>query len=146
MQTAVMLHLPATVPSQCITALGYMRKFHHLLGRPSYGFGKEAEDTYFHLVEDLMKAARSARSSNLDPIDIPYTAGLEHVPCVPSWTVEQIRLLAAQELVDPWVAEKYWVRERIQDCDRVGKDLSRMQSSERSGDWYPDPTAPALVG
>ncbi|KAJ7825536.1 hypothetical protein B0H13DRAFT_1918599 [Mycena leptocephala] len=105
---------------ETIRTLVLMRKFHIFLGQPSYDLGNRNQDT--------------KRGSP----DIPYSRGLEHVPCVPSWSAEEILLLRAQETVDPWVGEKYWVRECVQDASRLGKDLARMLAQVEGVDWYPD--------
>jgi hypothetical protein len=52
--------------------------------------------------------------------------------------VDQILLLEAQEIVDPWVAERYWLRERVQDADRAGKDLSTLLTDVAGAEWFPE--------
>ncbi|KAJ7895847.1 hypothetical protein B0H13DRAFT_1885369 [Mycena leptocephala] len=105
---------------------------------PSYDLGNRNQDTLFRLLGDMLDSARSLRKDSEDPLDIPYSRDLEHVPCVPSWSAEEILLLCAQETVDPWVGEKYWVRECVQDASRLGKDLARMLAQVEGVDWYPD--------
>jgi hypothetical protein len=115
-----------------------MRKFHIFLGQPSYDLGNRNQDTLFRLLGDMLDSARSVCKDSEDPLDIPYSRGLEHVPCIPSWSADEILLLRAQETVDPWVGEKYWVRECVQDASRLGKDLARMLAQVEGVDWYPD--------
>ncbi|KAJ7817021.1 hypothetical protein B0H13DRAFT_2379988, partial [Mycena leptocephala] len=125
-------------PAGDIRTLVLMRKFHIFLGQPSYDLGNRNQDTLFRLLGDMLDSARSVRKDSEDPLDIPYSRGLEHVPCVPSWSANEILLLRAQETVDPWVGEKYWVRECIQDASQLGKDLARMLAQVEGVDWYPD--------
>ena len=126
------------VPSESITTFTLLWKFHALLGEPSYGTGVEFERILFEHAARMLGVARDARRCANDPLDIPISVGMSHIPCVPSWTVSQITLLRAQERVDPWIGEKYWLRERVQDANRAGKDLSDLISAVAVGDWYPD--------
>ncbi|KAJ6627305.1 hypothetical protein B0H10DRAFT_1941429 [Mycena sp. CBHHK59/15] len=64
-----------------------------------------------------LRLARSSRNKVSDPIDVPITLDLAPFSAVPSWTAEEIAILHAQEWVDPWIGEKYWLRERIQDTE-----------------------------
>ncbi|KAJ7765572.1 hypothetical protein B0H16DRAFT_1687240 [Mycena metata] len=80
---------------------------------------------------------RQRRLSYTDPIDIPPVHDLAHVPCVPSWTVEEIATLQEEEHNDPWVAEKYWLRERVEACNRAGKELSDVLADVAGAEWYP---------
>ncbi|KAJ7921290.1 hypothetical protein B0H13DRAFT_1866892 [Mycena leptocephala] len=126
------------IPPETIRTLILMRKFHIFLGQPSYDLGNRNQGTLFCLLGDMLNSARSLRKDSEDPLDIPYYRGLEHVPCVPSWSVDEILLLRAQEAVDPWVGEKYWVRECMQDASQLRKDLARMLVQVEGVDWYPD--------
>ncbi|KAJ6619575.1 hypothetical protein B0H10DRAFT_2216636 [Mycena sp. CBHHK59/15] len=64
-----------------------------------------------------LRLARSSWNKVSDPIDVPITLDLAPFSTVPSWTAEEIAILHAQERVDPWIGEKYWLRERIQDAE-----------------------------
>lgn len=115
-----------------------MQKFHMLLGQPSYGPNPGLDLHLLDLVDRMLKVARSARTKSSDPIDIPYSTVMAHVPCVPSWTVDQIKVMEAQENADPWIAERYWFSERVQEADRAGKDLANLLSNIVAADWYPE--------
>jgi hypothetical protein len=144
MQAATLTGQAVPVPPQAIRTLVLMRKFHIFLGFPSYDIGEHNHSVLFHLTDEMLGYARSLRRDGEDPTDIPYSCGLEHVPCVPSWSVEEIQLFRAQEAVDPWVGEKYWVRERVQDASRLGKDLSRMLAQVEALTGIP--TCPYMLG
>jgi hypothetical protein len=131
-------HIPLVIPAEAIRTLSLMQKFHNLLGNPAYGPYARQDEGRLALVDRMLKVARGDRSSSSDPIDIPYSSFMGHVPCVPSWTVDQILLLEAQEIVDPWVAERYWLRERVQDADRAGKDLSTLLTDVAGAEWFPE--------
>ncbi|KAJ7041598.1 hypothetical protein C8F04DRAFT_1177053 [Mycena alexandri] len=112
---------PMKFPSEAIRTLSLMQKFHCLLEEPSYALGPGLE-TIMH---------------GWDAIGIPPVRDLAHVPCVPSWTVEEITVFQKQEATNPWVAEEYWLRERVETCNRAGKELSNVLSSVAGAEWYP---------
>ncbi|KAJ7622783.1 hypothetical protein DFH06DRAFT_1143115 [Mycena polygramma] len=138
LESALNAATPLFVPPEAIRTLSLMQKFHMLLGQPSYGTGSGYEGVLLDMVNRMLKCARDSRSKTSDPIDIPYSSVMGHIPCVPSWTPEFIRVLEAQEIADPWIAERYWLRERVQDCDRVGKDLADLLADVAGGEWYPE--------
>ncbi|KAJ7602981.1 hypothetical protein DFH06DRAFT_1350703 [Mycena polygramma] len=138
LESALNAATPLFVPPEAIRTLSLMQKFHMLLGHPSYGTGSGYEGVLLDMVNRMLKCARDSRSKTSDPIDIPYSSVMGHIPCVPSWTPEFIRVLEAQEIADPWIAERYWLRERVQDCDRVGKDLADLLADVAGGEWYPE--------
>ncbi|KAJ7032240.1 hypothetical protein C8F04DRAFT_1262203 [Mycena alexandri] len=41
------------------------------------------------------------------------------------------------QATNPWVAEEYWLRERVETCNRAGKELSNVLSSVAGAEWYP---------
>ncbi|KAJ7813080.1 hypothetical protein B0H13DRAFT_1925768 [Mycena leptocephala] len=131
-------HVPLVIPAEAIRTLSLMQKFHCLLGNPAYGPNSLQDDERLILVDRVLKVAHEDCFSSSDPIDLPYSPFMSHVPCVPSWTADQVLLLKAQEIVDPWVAERYWLRERVQDADRVGKDLSTLLTEVTRGEWFPE--------
>ncbi|KAJ6482813.1 hypothetical protein C8R47DRAFT_1073412 [Mycena vitilis] len=138
LESALNAATPLFVPPEAIRTLSLMQKFHMLLGQPSYGTGSGYEGVLLDMVNRMLKCARDSRSKTSDLIDIPYSSVMGHIPCVPSWTPEFIRVLEAQEIADPWIAERYWLRERVQDCDRVGKDLADLLADVAGGEWYPE--------
>ena len=126
------------IPSEAITTLGLMGKFHEILGRPSYGGHPGYEKALFMWVARMLDNARSSRVDTTDAIDIGPTVSMGHVACVPSWTADTIETLQAEEVVDAWVGEKYWLMERSQDANRVSKDLaSFMIEVAHPPDWFP---------
>ncbi|KAJ6592942.1 hypothetical protein B0H19DRAFT_1055603 [Mycena capillaripes] len=137
MRISCLTHQPLFVPPEAIVTLGLMGKFHRLLGKRSYAIGDSNQAMLLRLVQEMRMSAHSARSSPSDPVDVPQSFGLEHLPCVPSWTVEEITLLRAQEEVDSWVGEKYLVREKVQDANRVQRDLEHLLADDNGYDWYP---------
>ncbi|KAJ6595927.1 hypothetical protein B0H10DRAFT_2232739 [Mycena sp. CBHHK59/15] len=114
---------PMSVPAECVISLSLMSKFHSLLGSPSYGMGPAYEGALLRRVQHCLWLARSSRNKVSDPINVPSTLDLALFSAVPSWTAEEIAILNAQERVDPWIGEKYWLRERIQDAEGMGKIL-----------------------
>ncbi|KAJ6614260.1 hypothetical protein B0H10DRAFT_1950774 [Mycena sp. CBHHK59/15] len=108
---------PMSVPVECVISLSLMSKFHSLLDSPSYGMGPAYEGALLRRVQHCLRLARSSRNKASDPIDVPITLDLAPFSAVPSWTAEEIAILHAQERVDPWIGEKYWLRERIQDAE-----------------------------
>ncbi|KAJ7015987.1 hypothetical protein C8F04DRAFT_1203975 [Mycena alexandri] len=115
---------PMKFPSEAIRTLSLMQKFHCLLEEPSYALGPGLETIMHGWVKLMIGSARQRRVSYSDAIDIPPVRDLAHVPCVPSWTVEEIAVFQKQEATNPWVAEEYWLRERVETCNRAGKELS----------------------
>lgn len=128
---------PISIPSEAIRTLCLMQKFHRTLGSPSYDLGPGLESIIHGWVSLMLGQARQRRLSLTDPIDIEAPKGLAHVPCVPSWTVNEIAVLQAAEAKDAWVAEKYWLRERVEACNRAGKELSNVLASVAGAEWYP---------
>lgn len=124
-------------PSEAIRTLLLMQKFHCLLEEPSYALGPGLETIMHGWVKLMIGSARQRRVSYSDAIDIPPVRDLAHVPCVPSWTVEEIAVFQKQEATNPWVAEEYWLRERVETCNRAGKELSNVLSSVAGAEWYP---------
>ncbi|KAJ6610388.1 hypothetical protein B0H10DRAFT_1953881 [Mycena sp. CBHHK59/15] len=108
---------PMSVPAECVISLSLMSKFHSILDSPSYGMGPAYEGALLRRVQHCLWLARSSRNKVSDPIDVPITLDLALFSAVPSWTAEEIAILHAQERVDPWIGEKYWLCERIQDAE-----------------------------
>ncbi|KAJ7752167.1 hypothetical protein B0H16DRAFT_1460134 [Mycena metata] len=115
---------PILFPTEAIRTLSLMQKFDGILGSPTYEVGPALQSIIMSWLKLMIGCVRQRRLSYTDPIDIPPVRDLAHVPCVPSWTVEEIATLQAEEHNDPWVAEKYWLRERVEACNRAGKELS----------------------
>ncbi|KAJ7017471.1 hypothetical protein C8F04DRAFT_1200483 [Mycena alexandri] len=103
---------PMKFPSEAIRTLSLMQKFHCLLEEPSYALGPGLETIMHGWVKLMIGSARQRRVSYSDAIDIPPVRDLAHVPCVPSWTVEEIAVFQKQEATNPWVAEEYWLHVR----------------------------------
>ncbi|KAJ7175541.1 hypothetical protein C8R46DRAFT_1030586 [Mycena filopes] len=125
-------------PPEAITTLCLMQKFHSLLGQPSYDIDPGLELMLHGWVTLMLGSARQNRLSYKNPIDIRTVPGLSHVLCIPSWTLEEITLMLAEEVMDPWLAEKYWVHEHIEACNRAGKDLSNVLADVADVEWYPN--------
>ncbi|KAJ7019815.1 hypothetical protein C8F04DRAFT_1275805 [Mycena alexandri] len=119
---------PMLFPCESIRTLCLMQKFHEILDNPAYELGPGLETIMLGWVKLMVGSARQRRLSHTDPIDIRPPRDLAHVPCVPSWTVEEIAVLQEEEGKDAWVAEKYWLRERVEACNRAGKELSDVLS------------------
>ncbi|KAJ7022859.1 hypothetical protein C8F04DRAFT_1194127 [Mycena alexandri] len=128
---------PMLFPCESIRTLCLMQKFHEILDNPAYELGPGLETIMLGWVKLMVGSARQRRLSHTDPIDIRPPRDLAHVPCVPSWTVEEIAGLQEEEAKDAWVAEKYWLRERVEACNRAGKELSDVLSDVAGAEWYP---------
>ncbi|KAJ7032692.1 hypothetical protein C8F04DRAFT_1184659 [Mycena alexandri] len=128
---------PMLFPCESIRTLCLMQKFHEILDNPAYELGPGLETIMLGWVKLMVGSARQRRLSHTDPIDIRPPRDLAHVPCVPSWTVEEIAVLQEEEGKDAWVAEKYWLRERVEACNRAGKELSDVLSDVAGAEWYP---------
>ncbi|KAJ7022697.1 hypothetical protein C8F04DRAFT_1194214 [Mycena alexandri] len=128
---------PMLFPCESIRTLCLMQKFHEILDNPAYELGPGLETIMLGWVKLMVGSARQRRLSHTDPIDIRPPRDLAHVPCVPSWTVEEIAVLQEEEAKDAWVAEKYWLRERVEACNRAGKELSDVLSDVAGAEWYP---------
>ncbi|KAJ7020782.1 hypothetical protein C8F04DRAFT_1196205 [Mycena alexandri] len=128
---------PMLFPCESIRTLCLMQKFHEILDNPAYELGPGLETIMLGWVKLMVGSARQHRLSHTDPIDIRPPRDLAHVPCVPSWTVEEIAVLQEEEAKDTWVAEKYWLRERVEACNRAGKELSDVLSDVAGAEWYP---------
>lgn len=128
---------PMLFPTEAIRTLSLMQKFDGILGSPMYEVGPALQSIIMSWLKLMIGCARQRRLSYTDPIDIPPVRDLAHVPCVPSWTVEEIATLQEEEHNDPWVAEKYWLRERVEACNRAGKELSDVLADVAGAEWYP---------
>ncbi|KAJ7713533.1 hypothetical protein B0H16DRAFT_1899467 [Mycena metata] len=128
---------PMLFPTEAIRTLTLMQKFDSILGSPTYEVGPALQSIIMSWLKLMIGCARQRRISYTDPIDIPLVRDLAHVPCVPSWTVEEIATLQEEERNDPWVAEKYWLSERVQACNRAGKELSDVLADVAGAEWYP---------
>jgi hypothetical protein len=128
---------PMLFPTEAIRTLTLMQKFDGILGSPTYEVGPALQSIITSWLKLMIGCARQRRISYTDPIDIPLVRDLAHVPCVPSWTVEEIATLQEEERNDPWVAEKYWLSERVQACNRAGKELSDVLADVAGAEWYP---------
>ncbi|KAJ7669493.1 hypothetical protein DFH06DRAFT_1125846 [Mycena polygramma] len=130
---------PLSFPPESCATLGLARKFHTLLDQPSYEFPDGVEPDILLLLNFMSEFADRAAGSGSRPRDIPEVRGLEHIPCVPSWTTEDIRILQSQEPYTPWVGESYWLADRTQALLRVGRDLGQALNNPAHAAWYPAP-------
>ncbi|KAJ7713915.1 hypothetical protein B0H16DRAFT_1478305 [Mycena metata] len=128
---------PMLFPTEAIRTLTLMQKFDGILGSPTYEVGPALQSIIMSWLKLMIGCTRQRRISYTDPIDIPLVRDLAHVPCVPSWTVKEIATLQEEEHNDPWVAEKYWLSERVQACNRTGKELSDVLADVAGAEWYP---------
>ncbi|KAJ6447871.1 hypothetical protein C8R47DRAFT_1085150 [Mycena vitilis] len=128
---------PLSFPPESCATLGLARKFHALLDQPSYEFPEGLEPDILLLLNFMAEFADRAATGTPRPRDVPEIRGLEHIPCVPSWTTEDIRILQAQETCMPWVGESYWLADRTQALLRVGRDLERALNCPEHAAWYP---------
>ncbi|KAJ7206432.1 hypothetical protein C8J57DRAFT_1541356 [Mycena rebaudengoi] len=126
---------PYYIPAEAIFSLYLMQKFHRFLEYPSYGYGSDFEEDLLRRIDIMLRLARSSRKSINDPINVAPILGIAAVPTILSWTVATIQILMAQEEVDPWIGEKYLLTERVQEADRVAKDLASAITDDIGAEW-----------
>ncbi|KAJ7780756.1 hypothetical protein DFH07DRAFT_765253 [Mycena maculata] len=118
MESALKFQRPVSFLPEAITTLSLFKKFHRLVGSPDYGTGAGFEKELHSIVDRLLALARECSTHSRDLVDIPPSSRFAYILCVPLWTVDKIRLLKVQEHTDPWIGEKYWLKEQIQEADR----------------------------
>ncbi|KAJ7277809.1 hypothetical protein C8J57DRAFT_1503648 [Mycena rebaudengoi] len=98
-------------------------------------YGSDFEEDLLRRINIMLCLARSSCKSINDPINIAPILGITAVPSIPSWTVATIQILMAQEEVDPWIGEKYLLMERVQEADRMAKDLASAITDHIGAEW-----------
>ncbi|KAJ7281705.1 hypothetical protein C8J57DRAFT_1219540 [Mycena rebaudengoi] len=99
------------IPPEAVVSLYLMQKFHMFLERPSYGQNLAFEKDMLDRVDIMLRHAHDSRTRNTDPIDVAMNIVIASIPAIPSWTTNTIQVLLAQECVDPWIGEKYYLSE-----------------------------------